>query len=117
MMPHRVQGRGGWFKIAAVRAGRQRVRILLSIAFGFNCALAGSAVTCEQLAEVAVATQQLRDQGYSLQVVLAEADKLELSGKFTGPELARIRDVVEQAFKGMRSPLEILQECKDKILR
>lgn len=116
-MPHPVQGRCEWFKIAAIRTGGQRVRILLSIAFGFNCALAGAAVTCEQLAELAVATQQLRDQGYSLPVVLAEADKLESSGKFTGPELERIRDVVEQAFKGMRSPLQILQECKDKYLR
>jgi len=79
--------------------------------------MAAAAVTCEQLADIAYATQQLRDQGHSLHVVLAEAGKLELSGKFTSNELDRIKDVVERAFKGIRSPLEVLQECKDKLPR
>ena len=73
-----------------------------------------AAVSCEQLADIAYATEQLRNQGHSLTVVLAEADKLELSGKFTREELDRIKDVVERAFKGIQSPLEVLQACREK---
>ena len=101
-------------------ATRRRVspplRLVLFLALGYHCA-AAAAVTCEQLANVAYATQQLRNQGQSLQAVLAEADKLESSGKFTAGELERIRDVVNTAFTGGRSPLEVLQECKDKLAR
>ena len=75
-------------------------------------------MTCEQLANIAVTAQQLRDQGYSLAAVLAEADKLEASDKLTAAELDRIKDVVEQAFKGsIRTPLDILQQCRDKLPR
>ena len=73
-------------------------------------------MSCEQLAEIAFATQKLRDQGYALATVLAETDKLESSSKFTGAELDTIRIVVGQAFNGgSRFPYEVLQACKDKI--
>ena len=72
-------------------------------------------MTCEQLASIAVTTQQLRDQGNSLADVLAEVDKLESTNKFTGPDLERIKDVAGQAFSGgSRMPLDLLKECKDK---
>lgn len=108
---------GGGFDMAT----RRRVspplrRLVLLLALGYHCA-AGAALTCEQLANIAYATQQLRNQGQSLQAVLAEADKLESSGKFTAGELERIRDVVDTAFTGGRSPLEVLQECKDRLPR
>jgi hypothetical protein len=90
------------------------VRLILFLALGFRCVAAPAAVTCEQLADIALTAQQLRDQGNSLQTVLAEAGKLESSKKFTADELDRIKDVVETAFKSIRSPLEVLQECKDK---
>lgn len=93
------------------------MRVVAFLVLGFNCAVAAAAVTCEQLADIAYATQQLRDDGHSLATVLAEADKLESSGKFTAAELDRIRDVVEKAFKRAQSPLEVLQECKDKLPR
>ena len=93
------------------------MRLVVSLVLGFNCAVAAAAVTCEQLAEIAHATQQLRDQGYSLTVVLAEADKLAASDQFTAAELDRIKDVVEKAFKRIQSPLEVLQECKEKLPR
>ena len=73
-------------------------------------------MTCEQLASIAFATQKLRDQGYSLVTVLAEADKLESSNKLTAAELENVRSVVEQAFKGgSRLPLEVLRTCKEKL--
>ncbi len=90
--------------------------LALLLALGYHGA-AGGVVTCEQLADIAYATQQLRDQGHALQTVLAEAEKLELSKKFTADELDRIKDVVATAFKSIRSPLEVLQECKDKLPR
>ncbi len=90
--------------------------LVLFLALGYHGAASG-AVTCEQFADIAFATQQLRDQGNSLQMVLAEADKLESSKKFTADELGRIKDVVEMAYKSIRSPLEVLQACRDKLLR
>lgn len=93
------------------------MRLLAYLAFGFHCAAASAAVTCEQLADIALTTQRLRDQGYSLATVLAEADKLESTGKFTAVELELIRRVVDQAFKSIRSPLEVLRECRGKARR
>ena len=103
--------------MAANRRVWPPVRLVLLLALGYHCAAAAAAVTCEQLADIAYATQQLRDQGQSLQAVLGEAGKLESSGKFTAGDLERIRFVVETAFRGGRSPLEVLQECKDRLPR
>jgi len=88
----------------------------LFLALGYHCA-ATAEVTCEQLADIAYVTQQLRDQGQSLQAVLGEAGKLKSSGKFTADDLERIWIVVVTAFRGGRSPLEVLQECKDRLPR
>ncbi len=91
------------------------MRILVIMLLGFACVEASAAVTCEQLAEVAFATQKLRDEGYSLTAVLAETDKLEASNKFTAPDLVIIRGIVDKAFKdGARMPHELLQSCKDQ---
>lgn len=91
------------------------MRLLVCLALVIYGAAASAEVTCDQLANVAFATQQLRDQGYSLTVVQGEVDKLDTNNKFSAAEMGRIRDVADQAFKGgTRSPLEILQECKDK---
>jgi hypothetical protein len=112
-----VHGRRDWFNISAKSALMPLPRLILFLALGFRCVAAPAAVTCEQLASIALTAQQLRDQGHSLQTVLAEADKLESSKKFTADELERIKGVVETAFKSIRSPLEVLQECKDKLPR
>lgn len=106
-----------WFNIPAGSGPMPLAHLILFLVLGFHCVAAPAAVTCEQLADIAFATQQLRDQGQSLQMVLAEADKLESSRKFTADELERIKDVVEMAFKSIRSPLEVLQACKDKLPR
>ena len=87
----------------------------LFLALAFHCGAASSAVPCDQLANIAFATQKLRDQGYSLTTVLAEADKLESSNKLTAADIESVKKVVEEAFKsGSRFPLEMLQKCKDK---
>ena len=94
------------------------MRLIVCLVLGLNAAVASAAVTCEQLASIATTTQQLRDKGGTLAEVLAEADQLKSSKKLTEPELERVKDVVEQAYTGsIRTPLEILQECKDKLRR
>ncbi len=91
------------------------VRLFAYMLLGLASVGASAAVTCEQLAEVAFATQKLRDQGYSLTTVLAETDKLEASNKFTAGDLVIIRSIVDKAFKdGGRMPHELLQSCKDQ---
>lgn len=91
------------------------LRLIVCAACGFHPALSSAAVTCEQMADIASATEQLRNRGESLSVVLAEADKLESSGKFTTAELNLIKNVVERAFKSIESPLEVLESCRKKL--
>ena len=90
------------------------MRLLVCLALVIYAAAAAAEVTCDQLGNIAFTTQELRDQGYSLTVVQGEIDKLDTNNKFSAAEMARIRNVVNQAFTRDRSPLEILQECKDK---
>ena len=78
---------------------------------------AAAAITCEQLGNIAFTTEQLRNEGYSLPTVLSEADKLETSDNLSKVEIGRVRDVVEQAFGRTRTPLEILQACKEAARR
>ena len=92
-------------------------RLITFAVFALQGVPAVAAVSCEQLADIAYATEQLRNQGHSLTTVLAEADKLELSGKFTRDELDLIKGVVDRAFKSIQSPLEVLQSCRDKLKR
>ncbi|HEV2008538.1 MAG TPA: hypothetical protein VGQ88_07425 [Burkholderiales bacterium] len=94
------------------------MRLLVCLALLIYGAAASAEVTCDQLANIAYAAQQMRDQGYSLTVVQGEVDKLQTNNKFGAAEMERIRDVADQAFKGgARSPLEILQECKHRARR
>jgi hypothetical protein len=87
--------------------------IAFSSAVLFSSA-AMAAITCEQLAEIAAATQKLRDQGYSLQTVLGETGKLESSNKFSESELNTIKTTVDQAYKGgSRVPYDVLSICKE----
>ncbi len=92
-------------------------RLCTIVALGWYAAGAGAAVTCEQLGNIAYTTVQLRNHGQSLGEVLAEADKLESSGKFTRAELDLIKDVVERAFKSAQTPLEVVQTCKQQTKR
>ena len=89
------------------------MRVILFVISCLSCVAAWAAVTCDQLGNIAQTTEQLRNQGYSLESVLAEADTLEVSDKLNKQEIARVRDTVDQAFRRTRTPLEILQDCKE----
>ena len=77
------------------------------------CAPAAAAVTCDQLGNIALATEQFRNQGASLPVILAEADKLEAENSFSKADMASIRQTVQQTFDRTRTALEIRQDCRD----
>jgi hypothetical protein len=77
------------------------------------CAPATATVTCDQLGNIAMATEQYRNQGEQLQVIMAEADKLEAGSNLTKDDMLRIRQTVQQSFDRTRTPLEIRKECKD----
>ena len=89
------------------------MRLVLAFIACLYGSAAAAAITCEQLGNIAFTTEQLRNEGYSLPTVLNEADKLETSDKLTKVEIARVREVVEQAFRLTRTPLEILKACND----
>jgi hypothetical protein len=76
-------------------------------------AAAAAAVTCDQLGNIALATEQYRNQGESLAAVLGEADKLEASNNLSKDDMVRVRQTVQQAFDRTRTPLEIRIDCKD----
>lgn len=76
------------------------------------CAPSAAAVTCDQLGNLALATEQYRNQGEPLQALLAEADKLE-SGGLTKEDMVKVRKTVQEAYDRTRTPLEIRKECKD----
>ncbi len=70
-------------------------------------------VTCDQLGNVALATEQYRNEGEPLQVLLAEVDKLGGDGKITKDDMALMRKTVQESYDRTRTPLEIRKECKD----
>ena len=81
------------------------------VAAAFFCGAAQAAVTCEQLGQIAISTERLRDQGYSLPDIAAEADRLDATKKFTADEILTIRRVINDAFMRARTSNETLVEC------
>ncbi len=88
------------------------VRTSLYLILLLNCAPCAAVVTCDQLGNLALATEQYRNQGEPLQVLLAEADKLE-SGGLTKEDMVKVRKTVQESYDRTRTPLEIRKDCKD----
>ena len=87
--------------------------LVLALPLLVSCATTPpTSVFCEQLAEVAVVTERLRNEGMPLADVMREADRLEQSKRFTEAEIARIRETIEKTFNSVRSPNEILLDCR-----
>ena len=76
-------------------------------------ATATAALTCDQLGNIAMATEQFRNEGESLQAILAEANKLEAGNNLTKEDMLRVRQTVQQTYDRTRTALEIRQECRD----
>ena len=91
------------------------MRRILIAALCLNSAVAAAAVTCDQLGNIALTTERLRNQGYSLPALLDEADKVAAAESMTPQETASVREVVVLTFNSDRSPLEIRQKCKEPV--
>ena len=86
---------------------------VMFLASWFFCVAAAADVTCEQLGNIAQTTEALRNQGNSLEAMLAEADRLEASDKLSIQDVSRVKEVVKQVFSRNLTPLEVLQDCRD----
>jgi hypothetical protein len=77
------------------------------------CAAAESpaGLTCEQIFAVAQTALRYRDQGYTLNQVLAEMRGVNAEGKLTAAELDTLRRAITLAYIGNASPEEIALEC------
>jgi hypothetical protein len=93
--------------------GECPVRLPLYLMLLFYCAPSAAAVTCDQLGNIALATEQYRNQGEPLQVLLSEADKLASDDKLTKQDLQRIRKTIQESFDRTTTPLEVRKDCKD----
>ena len=100
-----------WFNMVFM-AKAFMVRRALYLILPLYCAPGAAAVTCEQLGNIALATEQFRNQGEPLQVLLVEADKLE-GGGMTRDDMAKIRKTVLETYDRTRTPLEVRKECID----
>ena len=77
------------------------------------CLPAAAAVTCDQLGNLALATEQYRNEGVPLQVLMAEADKLASDGQLTKDDMQRIKKTVQDSYDRTRTPVEIRKACKE----
>jgi hypothetical protein len=108
-----TNGVHSWVSHVLCRQHAKRLCTLLAVLMlAWYGASAVAAVSCEQLAQIALTTQQLRDQGNSLAAVLAQVDDPAMAAALAPAERERIKLVVQLAFTGERSPEEILQACK-----
>ncbi|HYK12911.1 MAG TPA: hypothetical protein VEW70_02890 [Burkholderiales bacterium] len=64
------------------------------------------------MGNIALATEQYRNQGEPLQVLLAEANKLE-SGGMSKEDLVIVKKTIQETYDRTRTPLEIRKDCKD----
>jgi hypothetical protein len=64
------------------------------------------------MGNIALATEQYRNQGEPLQVLLAEANKLERGG-MSKEDLVIVKKTIQETYDRTRTPLEIRKDCKD----
>ncbi len=90
------------------------MRLIAFLLLCFNGALASADVSCEQLAQIAALTVQMRNQGEPLAAVLAQANGMEASGRFTAADVGLVKVVIEAVFRGEHSPNDILIDCREQ---
>ena len=88
------------------------MRPTLYIILLLYCGPCAAVLTCDQVGNIALATEQYRNQGEPLQVLLAEANKLE-SGGMSKEDLAIVKKTIQETYDRTRTPLEIRKDCKD----
>ena len=88
------------------------MRPTLSIILLLYCAPCAAVLTCDQVGNIALATEQYRNQGEPLQVLLAEANKLE-NGGMSKDDLVMVKKTIQETYDRTRTPLEIRKDCKE----
>ena len=88
------------------------MRPTLSIILLLYCAPCAAVLTCDQVGNIALATEQYRNQGEPLQVLLAEANKLE-NGGMSKEDLVMVKKTIQETYDRTRTPLEIRKDCKE----
>ena len=88
------------------------MRPTLYIILLLYCAPCAAVLTCDQVGNIALATEQYRNQGEPLQVLLAEANKLE-NGGMSKDDLVMVKKTIQETYDRTRTPLEIRKDCKE----
>ncbi len=87
---------------------------LLGLVWWLGLALPAQAeLSCEQLVASAQAGLAMRDQGASLNHVLAETEKRDMQAQFKPDELGLIRRAIRLTFTGEVSIYELAGSCEE----
>jgi hypothetical protein len=95
-----------------------RFRVALAVAIGLAgmaATPAEAALTCEQLFAIAERTVEFRDQGHTLQQVLASLKSKDIEGKLTADEIQVLRKSVTAVYLGSATAAEVALTCKEAI--
>jgi len=87
------------------------MRIILVAGLSLVCITARAELTCEQLGAIAQTTVELRNQGNTLNALLAEARR-DGKNKYTEQELVLIGNLIRHSYDSTLSPAEVLEACK-----
>lgn len=87
------------------------MRIVLVAGLSLFCVTAQAELTCEQLGAIAQATVDLRNQGNTLNALLAEARR-DGKNKYTEQELVMIGNLIRHIYDSTLDPAEVLEACK-----
>ena len=92
---------------------RSAAAVALVVLASLTASAARAAVTCEQMFAIAESTIQLRDQGASLQQVLAELKSKEVADKLSAEEVQVLRKTVSAVYLGNATAAEVALACKE----
>jgi hypothetical protein len=87
------------------------MRIVLVAGLSLACVTVQAELTCDQLGAIAQTTIELRNQGNTLNALLAEARR-DGKDKYTEQELALIGNLIRHSYDSTVSPAEVLEACK-----
>ena len=87
------------------------MRIILVAGLSLFSVTAQAELTCEQLGAIAQTTVELRNQGNTLNGLLAEARR-DGKNKYTEQELVLIGNLIRHSYDSTLSPAEVLEACK-----
>ena len=87
------------------------MRIVLVAGLSLSCMTAQAELTCEHLGAIAQTTIDLRNQGNTLNALLAEARR-DGKNKYTEQELVLIGNLIRHSYDSTVTPVEVLEACK-----